>query len=276
MGDPLSVWELLAGGLFILALAFLAYKSKAIDFLGAAAGVVVTFITFVGGGVRWLMIMVAFFVTSSVLTRFHYNYKQKLGSAQEKGGTRSWPNTLANGSISAAIAFAEYFSHQDLLVIAFLTSVAAAMSDTIATEIGLLSPSKPRLISNLSRTVEPGTSGGVTPLGEAVSFGSSLGIALLGALFAIVGRGTSISIVSGAISIVVGGVFGSTFDSILGATVQGSRRCVVCGALTENRRHHGKEATLVKGLSFIDNNVVNFLGILSGVVVSVVVYVLIK
>ncbi len=219
--------------------------------------------------------MIVFFVTGSALTRFRYDYKKKLGSAQEKGGTRSWPNTIANGGLSAAIAVAEYYTHQEIFVIAFLTSVAAAMSDTVATEIGLLSRSKPKLITNLSKTVEPGTSGGVTPLGETVTFGSALGIAVLGALLSIIGRGTNIALLSAAISIIAGGVFGSTFDSILGATVQASRRCDVCGVLTENRRHHDKEARLVKGIGFIDNNVVNFLGILSGVIVSVVIYILI-
>ena len=107
--------------------------------------------------------MIVFFVTGSALTRFHYEYKKKLGSAQEKGGTRSWPNAIANGGLSAAIAIAEYFTHQEIFVIAFLTSVAAAMSDTIATEIGLLSKSKPKLITNLSKTVEPGTSGELLP-----------------------------------------------------------------------------------------------------------------
>src|SRR5271169_3383845 len=100
MGVPLSDIDILLGGIFIIALAYLAYKAKAIDFPGAIAGSIITFVTFVGGGAQWLIMEICFFVTSSALTRFHYDYKKRLGSAQEKGGTRSWPNTLANGGLS--------------------------------------------------------------------------------------------------------------------------------------------------------------------------------
>ena len=119
MVNPLSDFEILLGGILIIVLAFLAYKARAIDSSGAVAGIIITFVTFVGGGAQWLIMMVDFFVTSSALTRFHYDYKKKLGSAQEKGGTRSWPNTIANGGLSAAIAVAYYYSHQDILVISF-------------------------------------------------------------------------------------------------------------------------------------------------------------
>ena len=38
MGDPLSILEILLGGIFIIALALLAFKAKAIDSTGAIAG----------------------------------------------------------------------------------------------------------------------------------------------------------------------------------------------------------------------------------------------
>ncbi|MHB8567461.1 MAG: DUF92 domain-containing protein [Nitrososphaerales archaeon] len=268
----LPLWELLSGSLFIVILAYAAIRAHAIDLSGSVAGAIITFIVFIAGGARWLAIIVAFFIISSALTRVGYEYKKRLGSAQEKGGRRSWPNTVANGGVAAILALAEIYSHQQLLVVAFLSSIAAALADTVATEVGLLSKSKPRLITRLSRIIEPGTSGGVTGLGELVAFGSALGISALGVLLSIIGRSGQLSALAAMVSVVTGAFLGTAIDSFLGATVQGMRRCEICGSLTENRYHHGEEAKIVKGSRYIDNNVVNFVGILAGALLSAALY----
>ncbi len=268
----LPLWELVAGSIAIVLLALAAIKANAIDLSGSIVGAIITFIVFIAGGLRWLVIIVTFFVLSSMLTRYDYEYKKKLGSAQEKGGRRSWPNTIANGGVAAIFASLELYSHQQVFVIAFLSSIAAAMSDTVATEVGLLSSSKPRLITRPTRVVEPGTSGGITVLGELVAFGSVLGVSALGVILSIVGRGGELEAMDAMASIVVGAFIGTTIDSLLGATVQGMGRCTECKARTENSIHHGKQTELVKGSRYIDNNVVNFLGILSGSIISVLIY----
>src|SRR5579864_8327926 len=150
--------QIVAGALLIILLAVVAVRSRAIDISGALLGALISFTAFLAGGLAWLLVIVAFFAISSLLTRFRYDYKKKLGSAQEKGGVRSWPNTLANGLIAGLAATAEIVTHQEIFMVAFLGSIATAMSDTVATEIGLLSSSRPRLISNLRKFVEPGTS----------------------------------------------------------------------------------------------------------------------
>ena len=77
------------------------------------------------------------------------------------------------------IAIVNFLLPFELVYITFLGAIAAATADTWATEIGFFSKKDPRHILNF-KTVEKGTSGGVTLLGFV---GSALGagtIALIG------------------------------------------------------------------------------------------------
>ena len=56
--------------------------------------------------------------------------------------------------------------------------MAAASADTMASEIGVLSPS-PVLITNPSKVVEPGVDGGISFEGLTASFLSSVSISML-------------------------------------------------------------------------------------------------
>ncbi|MDA4111538.1 MAG: DUF92 domain-containing protein [Thaumarchaeota archaeon] len=263
--------QLVAGFLLILALAIVAVRSKTIDISGALLGAVICFIVFLAGGFDWLVVIIAFFVISSLFTRYRYNYKKNLGSAQEKGGVRSWPNTLSNGLVAGLAAIAELISHQDIFIIAFLAAVAAAMSDTIATEVGLLSYSKPRLLVNLKKFVQPGTSGGVSLLGELAGVASALGISLLGILLKII-NGTFGIILSGFLAVLLGAVISLNLDSLLGGTVQGVNRCQVCSEKTESLTHHGQPTVSEKGVRFLDNNAINLITTIAAALLSIILY----
>jgi uncharacterized protein (TIGR00297 family) len=269
----LSPLEAVVGIIAIVALAVLALKAKAIDLPGAIAGAVITFVAFLAGGFAWLFVIVAFFVMSAIFTRVRYDYKASLGGAEEKGGTRSWPNTVANGLVAAVAGVLELAFHQSIFAIAFLGAIAAAMSDTIATEVGLLSRSNPRAITHLGKLVKPGTSGGVSLLGELAAICSSLGIAVLAVLLRILP--TTTQSVYGFVAVLIGGFLGTNIDSLLGATVQAKRKCVVCGEITEKLVHHEKGTVVVRGSRLVDNNVVNLLGSFFGAGLAMLIFVLV-
>jgi len=105
----------------------------------------------------------------------------------------------------------------DLFIYAFLGSVATANGDTLASEIGETSSSRPRMITTLKKT-DPGVDGGVTLLGEGASL---IGALIIGILAAITGMTGSFGIAIGAIA----GFLGTNFDSLLGATLQS--RCIL-------------------------------------------------
>jgi len=266
-----NVDELLVGTLIILGLAVAAIRSKSIDLSGAILGAIICFAAFLAGGFDWLLVIITFFVISSLFTRYRYDYKKKLGSAQEKGGVRSWPNTLANGLVAGLASIAEMVSHQDIFIIAFLAAVAAAMSDTIATEVGLLNGSKPRLIVNLKKFVEPGTSGGVSLLGELAGVASALGMSLLGISLKIINGRFGI-VLAGFLAVFLGALIATNFDSLLGGTIQGVNRCQVCDEKTESLVHHGKPTLSMRGIRFLDNNAINLIATIAAALLSIVLY----
>ncbi len=271
-GYPSEI-QIVIGTLVICALGLAAYKAKAIDAAGALSGGVISFAAFLAGGYPWLIVIVAFFAISSLLTRFRYSFKQQLGSAQEKGGVRSWPNTLANGLVAGVAALAEIATHQDVFIVGFMGAIAAAMSDTVATEVGLLSKSKPRMIVNLKKFVEPGTSGGVTLMGELACLTSALVITAIGNILGIL-SGSFRTLSAAALSVILGAIIATNFDSLLGGTVQGRNRCVVCDIRTEALTHHDKQTVSIEGSRFLDNNVVNLIATLSGALVAIGLFLL--
>jgi uncharacterized protein (TIGR00297 family) len=117
---------------------------------------------------------------------------------------------------------------------AFTGSLAAAMSDTLSSEIGVLFD-RPRLITTLER-VDPGTDGGITWQGYLVGvFGAVVVAGVAVGFFAFEAPAAA------ALAVVAGGVVGMTVDSVLGAVLEGGR---------------------------IGNQTVNFLGTFAGAVTS--------
>jgi uncharacterized protein (TIGR00297 family) len=148
-----------------------------------------------GAGWRGSILLLAFFVSGSLLTR--------------GGGRRTAAQVFANGVVAAVAALAGWWP-------AFAGALAAATADTWATEIGAFSPSPPRLITS-GAPVPRGASGGITPLGTA---GGVLGAAVMGCLTWVLGpRDLRLAGV-----VAFAGVGGMFVDSLLGATAQGAFR----------------------------------------------------
>lgn len=157
----------------------------------AAVGAAVSW----GMGIPGLVLLVAFFVTGSVLT-------QIAGGA---GGRRTARQVVANGGVAAAAALLGSWAGA-------AGALAAATADTWATEIGSYSRTPPRLLTT-GAPVTAGTSGGVTLLGTA---GGIVGAAFIAALAGVLGP----SGWRGAATTAVAGVAGMLGDSWLGATAQ--------------------------------------------------------
>ena len=74
---------------------------------------------------------------------------------------------------------------------------------------------------------------------------------------------------------VAGGLAGSLFDSLLGATVQGIYYCEHCAKETENAIHRcGHTTRLVRGWRWLNNDLVNFsASLLGGLVASLLAWI---
>jgi len=245
---------LFIGFLVSLYIAYGAFQRQALTAGGALWAVAVGTTLFgLGGGVPGLA-LVAFFLSSTALSRHRQAEKERLtGDVVEKGGQRDAYQVLANGGPAALFAIGYGLSGHPAFYVGALASLAAATADTWGTEIGLLSKSLPRHLLSWQE-VAPGTSGAVS---EAGLWGT-----LAGAMF--IGFLTALEPAEGALwrAVVVtfGGLIGGTGDSLLGAILQEQRQCLSCGQITEQKRHLcGGETLVIGGLSGCDNDAVNAL-----------------
>jgi uncharacterized membrane protein len=147
----------------------------------------------------------------------------------------------------------------------FIGALATATADTWATELGTLSKTSPRLITN-GMPVAPGTSGGVTPLGMAAS---ALGACSMGYFFWAV-KGLRKSLAFTPLLALLSGMTGSCFDSFLGATLQAMYICPTCKTETEKHVHHcGSHTEFQRGIRWMNNDVVNVIATTIGGAVAI-------
>ena len=236
--------------------AIVARRAGALSTSGATAAVLVGTLA-MAAGVSWGLLVIVYFVSTSLLSRFRAARKAELvGEGVDKGGARDAVQVLANGGVFASAALGHAVSPSDGWQWVAAGSLAASAADTWATELGTLARTTPRSITSW-RPVPVGTSGAVT----AAGLSAAVAAAALMALVIWVARWPA----SAVVAALVGGVCGCVVDSLLGASLQARRHCDVCGMATEQRRHRcGNATVVVGGAPWLDNDGVNFLATVAG------------
>ncbi len=247
----------LLGFLLNAAASVLALWRGAIDPGGAAAGTVVGTLIFACGGPLFWLVLMAFFVSSTALGMVGRRRKAGLHTINEKGGRRDALQVLANGGMGMLTAVLYRLSGNAAWAAGFAVSFASSNADTWASELGVLSRWEP--VSLLTfRRVPRGISGGLSGLGSLASLG---GAALIAVVFALINLPLAIvhgSFLRVAGVIAAGGFVGSLVDSLLGATLQ-AQYAGPGNEVTEHRSaEDGTRNALVRGIPFVDNDVVNF------------------
>ncbi|UCC64457.1 MAG: DUF92 domain-containing protein [Anaerolineae bacterium] len=272
----LDLVQLLGGLLLSGLIGWAAYQRGALTRNGMTGAVITGTLIFGFGGWTWGLLLIAFFVSSSGLSRYRELEKESLAEKFAKSHQRDVGQVLANGGWGAVLAVAHAFTPHPALWAAFVGAMAAVAADTWATELGVLSRGQPRLITT-RQPVPVGTSGGVSVLGTVATVAGGLFIGLV--MFLLHGLATLVRrhrVGWSDLWIVVvglaGGLAGSLFDSLLGATVQGMYYCDRCAKETEKTRHGCGQATqLVRGYRWLSNDLVNLLSSFVGSVAAVVV-----
>src|SRR6266478_6236275 len=262
-GNNVQRWPL--GLIFSSSIALLAYRRRSLNKSGVVGAIASGTTIFGAGGWSWGLALIYFFVSSSLLS--HYREREKARIAADKfskGSQRDILQVAANGGVATLMALTYGLTHDQLLQTGFAGTLAAATADTWATELGTLSPRQPRLITT-AKHVPAGTSGGITLLGTSASF---LGALSLGLVFWAM-QGFRRSLAALPLIALISGLAGSFFDSLLGATVQAMYYCPVCEKETEQRTHRcGTKTTPLRGIPWVDNDVVNFLATMCGALVA--------
>ncbi|WP_292471034.1 TIGR00297 family protein [Methanolobus sp.] len=229
---------------FSLVLGYLAYRTKIADLSALFSASLLGVLIIVFSELFWFILLLTFFILGGVFTKYKYRYKKSIGLAQSKGGVRSYENVFSNSTAALVLAlcYGIYPQHAELIIFAYLGTVATATGDTLASEVGTTAHAQPIMITTLKPT-HAGVDGAVTVLGEIAALLGSLVIGLLPVLFGKVDDAFLVVTVTTA-----GGFIGTNIDSILGATLQ------------------------KQGL--LSNSGVNFVATFAGAIVSGVIYLL--
>ncbi len=197
------------------AVAALAYATRTVSFSGAVGGVAVGSLVWASLDWRGFAVLAAFFALGSAATKLGYARKSALGIAEKGGGRRGASNALAKGGVGVAAALVFAATGWPPLLVAYVAAFATAASDTIGSELGQLYGKHPVLITSLKR-VPVGTEGAVSIEGTLFGVAASAAVGLLGVAVSLHGW-------AGLFCVVAGAFAGTTFESYLGATVEGAK-----------------------------------------------------
>lgn len=259
--------QLILGFILAIIVAYFAYRAHSLNQSGALAATIVGTVVFGIGGWQWSILLLTFFITSSGLSRAFKKRKEGLNEKFSKGSERDAGQVFGNGGLATIFAALHAFYPESLLPwMGFAASLAAVNADTWATELGVLNPTPPRMITNLGKRVEKGTSGGISLWGTGASLLGAAMIALPAVLFSPNGTLNP----NHFLLITASGVAGSLFDSFLGATVQAMYYCPTDKKETEKHPLHtcGTETVHIRGWKWLDNDWVNFACGAFGIVIA--------
>ncbi|OQE45084.1 hypothetical protein PENCOP_c002G04297 [Penicillium coprophilum] len=191
-----------------------------------------------------VVLLAVFYFGGTKVTKVKHEIKSHLtlsATGAEGGeGPRNHIQVLANSIVATILSIAHAIvlskttgtescfslGHNvaDILMVGIVANYAAVAADTFSSELGILSKSKPRLITSLTlREVPPGTNGGVTATG--------LGAGLLGSFIVSATSAAVLPFCASAglkdralwtIAMTLWGTLGSVLDSVLGGLLQAS------------------------------------------------------
>ena len=201
------------------------------------------------------------FISSSLLSKLFSARKREVSEKFAKGSRRDWGQVFANGALGAFLVVIHLLFPEDAWPwLAYAGAMATVNADTWATELGVLSPVLPRLITS-GKQVPPGTSGGISFTGTTATFAGGALIGLVGWLF-----DSSLPGLPFILVVAVAGLFGSLVDSLLGATVQAIYYDPVRDKETERRifNEDGTLAAPIRGTDWMNNDMVNLIAGMAG------------
>ncbi|KAF2401140.1 hypothetical protein EJ06DRAFT_508595 [Trichodelitschia bisporula] len=245
-----------------LALVLRAYSRKSLTPFGIFAAVLTAAAHAVHPWSVFFALLVVFFLAGTAVTKVKHNVKSKLTLSSAGGSTaipkpRNHVQVFANSIVaSILVPLHAYFLYKegraeeqcwqngarprisDILVFGIVGNYAAVAADTFSSELGILSPKKPRLITAPWKFVPPGTNGAITSSGINAGLIGGFVISTTAALllpFCTTGPNAWSFRQRADFSILMTfvGLFGSLLDSLLGALLQASVLDVRSGKIIE-------------------------------------------
>ncbi|KAH6860814.1 integral membrane protein DUF92-domain-containing protein [Alternaria rosae] len=248
----------------VAALVYRAYSRKSLT----PVGILVAFTTAVVHALHpwsvFFMLLAVFFLAGSTVTKVKHDIKAKLTQsatgASGGEGERNHVQVLANSGVASVLLLLHLWQlkkegryndqglcwHRgsDALVIGIVANYAAVAADTFSSELGILSKTKPRLITAPWRVVAPGTNGGVTATGLGAGLLGAFILTATSTLFLPFCRDWDFSEkTTFTLAMTAAGFSGTLLDSLLGSLAQASVVDVHSGKVVEGE---GGRRVLVK------------------------------
>lgn len=209
------------------------------------------------GGPLFFILLMVFFLSSTFLSHFKASLKEPIEARiHAKSGPRDIVQVGANGG--AALIWQYLLRYLRILLIWWRWQHLLRPAMPIPGLQKLGSSAKERLVSLICRNQLAGTLRGVSPLGFLASLGGSAVVALTYGLYQFAAGNSGLLLWMQILMIAFGGLLGSILDSLMGAAIQAKYISHDTGELTEQPDHNNIPNQLVSGITFVNNDFVNF------------------
>ena len=220
----LSLLPAVLGVVFTAVLAFAAVGSRALTFRAGLVAAIFGSVIVVIVGFAYLALLVLFVVGSTLATRYRLEEKSRRHVQEGTHGERGVANVVAHILVPTALALTALGTSallsEPMRELLYASALAFGASDTFASEFGVLAGRARSILGG--RSVEAGTNGGVSGIGELFALlGGALTAVMSVGLFALFGSAPAAP-VGFAFTVTAAGFLSCQVDSILGQTLENS------------------------------------------------------
>jgi len=189
----------------------------------AALGLIISVITAMTGW-AWGVVPLTYVAALILLSRYRSAEKRASSDAIRRGQRIAWHGAVARLGWAALLAALHGVISPSLLYAALTGCVAASTADLAATQLGLLSAQRPRLITTWL-PARAGTPGAISMLGTLAAVAAAWSVGLVGLLAQAVQSWMADLPLPRAwlwlpVAALAGGMAGTLLDSLLAATTQ--------------------------------------------------------
>lgn len=257
-------FEIIVSILLATIIPVLTYKKHSLTLIASIESGLIILFCGLCGGYEGLLFLIISYSTIALVDHFVKNKNNAVfENINKKAGTRDAIQVFVNG-FPAFVAIILAKQLNNCFFISYIACLAEALSDSLSSDIGVLSHKNPVSLFKFKR-IEKGLSGGVSLLG---SVSCVVGTLFMSFLYLIIRQDFN-----GILSIFIGSLIGCFFDTFLGDLFQVKYKCVKCGIVTEKEIHCDKYCIKHSGFLSLDNCRVNFLSNLVSGITSLLIYV---
>ncbi len=232
-------------------LALFAYLKKSMTTPALILAFIFAFLITYYGGLSSFLMLTTVFLSTVIAGKIKTTQRKEITKdIHEKGHKKDIMSIIANVAPGTLAIILYYLTKNTCYLIVYAALMAEAISDSLASDIGVLSKKEPINILTFKKS-KAGLSGNISLLGVIASLIGSLLIALIYLIFS--------HNLTNFLIITTCGFLGNFIDSYLGALFQVKYKCSKCGIITEKENHCNTPTKYYHGIKHLNNDMINLL-----------------